>query len=139
MPRYRVYRTQLVTAGFDIEAATPEAAADDVSEFSIDGELVEAKIAKIEVRVYPDGPGLLSEPVNIWQPKTSTPPPAEDGLTEQLLEDALLEAMQRPDFHTKLRSLVRATLRTRAKMKEADIGEELARGLIMWLKKKKKP
>ncbi len=122
MPRYRVYLTNLVTVAFDVEAITPEAAADEVRDFSTDdGEFIEAETAEIEVRISRDIPDKLdalreelghSAPAYVWRPGRTTPP-AEDKLADQLLEDALLEAMQGPDFHTKLRSLIRTALQVR--------------------------
>lgn len=50
MPRYRVFLTDLVTSGFDIEASTPQAAADEVAELSTDdGEFVHAETERLEV------------------------------------------------------------------------------------------
>ena len=50
MPRYRVFLTDLVTAGFDIEAATPETAADEVRELGTgDGESIHAEMSRLEV------------------------------------------------------------------------------------------
>jgi hypothetical protein len=65
-----VYLTDLVTAGFDIEAETPEAAADEVRELATDdGEFIEAETAEIEVRISEDIPGQLADPVYVWRPE----------------------------------------------------------------------
>lgn len=50
MPRYHVYMTDLVTAGFDIESPTPGEAADEVTALGVEeGEFVHAETAALEV------------------------------------------------------------------------------------------
>jgi len=68
MPLYRVFLTDLVTGAFDIDAPTPEAAADEVREHGSDeGTFVDAETWSIEVCGTDDnGNAVLEPPLHIW-------------------------------------------------------------------------
>lgn len=72
MPRYRVYLTDSVTAAFDVEAPTPEAAAEEVREHSTDdGEYIDAETAAIEVCATDKyGSPLVDQTLYLWERKS---------------------------------------------------------------------
>lgn len=69
MPRYRVFLTDLVTGAFDIDAATPEAAADQVAERGSDeGKFVDAETWSIEVCASDAYDRVVLEPhLYVWR------------------------------------------------------------------------
>lgn len=69
MPRYRVFMTDLVTGSFDIDASTPEAAANQVAESGSDeGKFVDAETWSIEVcATDANGNAVLEPHLYIWR------------------------------------------------------------------------